>query len=167
MTETRNEISRIFGNKLRVRVCGICFDGDSMLLVKHEPMGEMGVLWAPPGGGMTYGETAVECLEREILEESGLKVKTGKLLFVNEYFADSFHAVELFFQTEITGGELVTGKDPEIGPDFQIIKEVGFIPFSRIREMDHRILHNLFNYAGSREEIENLSGYLSQIKNIT
>jgi len=70
------------------------------------------------------------------------------------------HAVELFFETEITGGQLMQGFDPEISQENQIIKEVAFIDLKEISKMDNNVLHDLFAKAKSKTEILQLSGYL-------
>lgn len=162
MEASQKEIQRIFGNKLRVRVCGLCFMDDKILLIKHINIGSKGYLWAPPGGGIEFGESAVECLKREMLEETGLEVQVKKMLFINEYIAPPLHAIELFFETEVTGGRLKTGKDPELASDKQLIDDASFIPLDTIRKMDRQTIHNLFNYACSKEEILHLNGYFRQ-----
>ena len=37
-----NVLINAYGNKLRLRVCGVCFKGDQILLVKHRNLGEKG-----------------------------------------------------------------------------------------------------------------------------
>jgi 8-oxo-dGTP pyrophosphatase MutT (NUDIX family) len=63
-----------------------------------------------PGGGQGHGETLPETLEREVEEETGAKVKTGKLLFVREYRSGrhefraanpDVHQVEFFFEAKL------------------------------------------------------------------
>jgi 8-oxo-dGTP diphosphatase len=161
MSQIQQEINQTFGNKLRIRVCGICFKENSILLIKHEPLGEKGYLWAPPGGGMEYNENAKECLRREMLEETGLVVEVKKLLFVHEYINSPLHALELFFLTEIIDGELIKGFDPEMPKEHQIIKEVAFIDLEEISKMDLKVLHGLFSKAKSKTEILQLQGYLN------
>lgn len=161
MNQIQQEINQSFGNHLRIRVCGICFKENSILLIKHEPLGEKGYLWAPPGGGMEYNENAIECLKREMLEETGLVVEVKQLLFVHEYIKPPLHALELFFMTEVVGGKLIKGTDPEMSKEHQIIKEVAFIDLEDISKMDTKVLHELFSKAKSKTEILQLQGYLN------
>ena len=162
MEASQKEIHRIFGNKLRIRVCGICFKENNILLIRHHNIGNKGYLWAPPGGGMEFGENAEDCLKREMLEETGLEITVKRMMFVNEYISSPLHAVELFFETEVTGGQLQTGKDPEMPAERQLISHASFIDLNTIRTMDRQTLHNLFNYADSKEEILRLNGYFFQ-----
>lgn len=160
MKDSQNEIMQIFGGKVRIRICGICFKDNQILLVKHAPLGEKGYLWAPPGGGIEFGESYENCLVREIKEETGLTVKVKGFLFANEYISPPLHALEFFFETELIGGQLKQGKDPELEDGTQIINQVDFIELSEIKAMDRLNLHALFSYAESKNEILNLTGFL-------
>ena len=73
------EIAEIYGNRVRIRVCGLCWQDDSLLLIKHG-MGPGG-FWAPPGGGVELNEPLEVTLRREFLEETGLDVIPGKFIF--------------------------------------------------------------------------------------
>src|SRR5688572_22092013 len=112
------EIAKIYGNRLRVRVCGLCWDGDSLLLANHSSVAGNN-LWLPPGGGLEYGETLEKALKREFLEETGLEVTQLDFAFGCEFVKEPLHSVELFFNVAKNGGTLKTGYDPEI----QIIQE--------------------------------------------
>ena len=98
------EIAEIYGNRVRIRVCGLCWQEGSLLLIKHK-MGPEG-FWAPPGGGLEYGESLEDTLRREFLEETGLDVVSEKFLFGCEFIKPPLHAVELFFNVRIVGGKL-------------------------------------------------------------
>ena len=84
MAPIRDTIVEQFGNKIRVRVCGICIENAKILLVKHHALTKSGEFWSPPGGGMDFGESAENNLKREFLEETGLVVDVEKFLFVHE-----------------------------------------------------------------------------------
>ena len=105
-------VHQTFGNQLRVRICGVCVTENRILLVNHSNIGN-GDFWAPPGGGMQFGESAEACLKREFLEETGLIVEMGDFLFACELINKPLHALELFFTVILTGGRLKKGFDPE------------------------------------------------------
>jgi len=163
MDARQKEIHDRFGHHLRLRASGICLNGDSILLVKHTGLGENKILWTPPGGGLKFEETVQEALEREFLEETGLLIETKELLFVNEYFEHPLHAVELFFEVEIIGGELMTGTDPEMNPDLQIIHEVRFVSFDEIRKSDPSIFHSLFSKYPNADSFQKKSVFQQNI----
>ena len=148
-----------FGNRLRLRVCGICIQEEKLLLVHHKGLGNLGELWLPPGGGVELGQTVPENLEREFLEETGLHVETGPLLFVHEHLQNSLHAVELFFSVVVSGGELKTGSDPELPSDQQLIQEVRYLSFPEIKALGAGRLHAMLQHCNSLEELNNAKGY--------
>ena len=57
-----------------------------------------------PGGGMEPEETLSDAVCREVMEELGLRVECGELLFVVEgVHGESFHRVDLVFACEVLG----------------------------------------------------------------
>lgn len=81
----------------------------------------------PPGGGVKFGETLETALAREVHEETGLKVKPGRLIWIHEFLELPYHAIEFYFDCSITGGMLRLGKDPELKKDDQMLLEVKFV----------------------------------------
>jgi 8-oxo-dGTP diphosphatase len=88
-----------------------------LLLLRHRDV--EGDWYSLPGGGQRHGETLVEAVERECLEETGLRVHMGRLLFIRDYIAKNHefaheegdaHQVELMFECE-----LVDGTSPRLG----------------------------------------------------
>lgn len=154
-----------FGNRLRVRVCGICVEEDRILLVRHRALGREGVLWAPPGGGMHFGQSAGANLVREFREETGLTVSVGDFICTHEFLEPPLHAIELFFNVSISGGSLRTGTDPEMEPSAQIIDEVRFVPFDEIAHGEPAQYHNILRICSDLSKIQDLRGYLIFDKN--
>jgi len=54
----------------RISVKGVEFDNEGRILLAKEDNG----MWELLGGGLEYGENPIECLKREIKEETGLTV---------------------------------------------------------------------------------------------
>jgi len=151
-------IQNLYGNKVRIRVCGICVVSDQLLLINHHGLRAKD-FWSPPGGGIELGETMQGGLEREFLEETNLSVRCKDFLFIAEFIELPIHAVELFFSVEYQGGDLKTGHDPEMNADAQIIKESRFHQWSDIAKMDKNELHGIFKYVPEPAKILDLRGY--------
>lgn len=116
-------------------------------------MGVMGELWIPPGGGMEYGTSLVKNLKREIREETGLEVNVKNFICGNEHLEPPLHAVELFFEVEMMGGELSLGKDPELPDENQMIDKVAFVTFEELLIMDDRKKHQILRGVSSYEQL--------------
>ena len=159
MAVIEKEILDKYGSKLRIRVCGIWVEGDKILMVKHRGIGKNGILWAPPGGGMEFGEDAKTALQREFLEEAGLDIQVSDFLFVYEFQEGPFHAIELFFKVTGNASDVKTGFDPEMANDNQIIMEVGFIPLDSKKLVNQEDLHFMLRQIKHPNEIFNLKGY--------
>jgi ADP-ribose pyrophosphatase YjhB (NUDIX family) len=97
---------------LTVGCTGAVFDatGHKLLLTRRSDNGQ----WCLPGGHMEPGESAAEACAREVWEETGLRVRVGKLIGVYSSpnvlleYADGNrqHLVGLFFEAEVIGGTL-------------------------------------------------------------
>lgn len=58
--------------------------------------------WSLPGGHLVFGETLVECLEREIFEEFNLNVIVGEMIYIREMISKRNHRVEFYFDVNIS-----------------------------------------------------------------
>ncbi len=65
--------------------------------------------WCFPGGSQDFGETLEECVRREVLEETGLKVGKIELISLADELkyieSDGKHFVNIGFKAEYIGGE--------------------------------------------------------------
>jgi ADP-ribose pyrophosphatase YjhB (NUDIX family) len=97
---------------LAVTCCAVIYGADrgSMLLTRRHDNGR----WCLPGGFMEAGESVVEACAREVWEETGLRVRIGKLIGVYSspdyllVYADGnrYQAVRLCFEAAPIGGHL-------------------------------------------------------------
>ena len=93
-----------------VAVGAIVRRGDDVLLVlRGTPPNEN--QWAIPGGRLQLGETLQQGAEREILEETGIHIKAGDVVFTFEHIERDldgvvqFHYVVLDVAAEYLSGE--------------------------------------------------------------
>ena len=157
--EMKESVLSAHRNKLRVRVMGVHFENEEMLLVKHRGIGEEGILYIPPGGGVEFGESMTEALEREFIEETGLSPTIGPMLFVHEFISEHLHAVEVFFRIEKVEGTLSTGQDPEMSETDQIIEEARYFSYDEILKIPRLQLHQVLQNLDHPTDILNHSGY--------
>lgn len=96
--------------KHRIRAAGILVDEQRRVLLALEEVTESGTeVWVPPGGGLEPDDASVvECLRREFLEETGLSIEVGALLYVREgpEAETDTHGIELYFAVHSPRGEV-------------------------------------------------------------
>lgn len=158
------DLKAIYGNRVRIRVCGLYLEDDHLLLIKHRHLGLNGHLWIPPGGQVEFGTSLEENLRREFLEETGLEVTVGEYLCTFEFVEPPLHAIELFFIIDSISGSMMTGFDPELSEREQIIEEVKMMPLNEVDSMDRSFLHGIFGQCSSAREVFDLQG-LFKFKN--
>lgn len=94
----------------RVGVGAITVRNGNVLLVKRGIEPSRG-LWAIPGGTLKLGETLQECAAREILEETGVRVRVGSCVYVFDFIEHDdqrkikFHYVIVDFAADYLSGE--------------------------------------------------------------
>src|SRR4051812_18702373 len=68
--------------RLRRTARALLLDADRRLLLARHDFTDRhigAVIWAPPGGGLEPGETAVDAVVRELLEEVGYRAKVDEV----------------------------------------------------------------------------------------
>ncbi|HEY0634076.1 MAG TPA: NUDIX hydrolase [Gammaproteobacteria bacterium] len=113
-----------------VAVGAIVRRGDEVLLVQRgTPPNEN--QWAIPGGRVHLGETLQLAAEREILEETGIRIKAGAVLYTFEHIErDSSGAVRFHYVVLDLAGEYLSG-EPRAGDD---AREARWIPLARLAQ---------------------------------
>lgn len=115
--------SREFPERPIVGVGGVLIEGNRTLLIRRGTEPLLGQ-WSIPGGTLELGETLVEGVARELLEETGLVVKVLDLIEVFERInppdavrsqggngRPRFHFVIVDYLCERIGGEPRAGSD--------------------------------------------------------
>jgi ADP-ribose pyrophosphatase YjhB (NUDIX family) len=134
--------------KIRVGCSAAIFDEHRrILLTRRTDNG----LWCLPGGGMESGESAAEACEREVFEETCLRVRVKRLVGVYSHpdqlvvYTDGnkAHIVALHFEAEVIDGKLGLSNETT---DF------GYFTLDEMRNLEflgrhkERIIDTLENY---------------------
>lgn len=88
----------------RINVRGIIRRDGTLFAVRHRrPEGERD-FWCTPGGGLEDGESLVDGIRREMMEETGVTPEIGRLLFIQQFSktGDAVYDEFLEFFFEIT-----------------------------------------------------------------
>lgn len=106
---------------------GLLHDGAGhVLLVRHTADKGWGDAWVTPGGRLEEGETVLEAFEREVREETGLRVRDPVLTrIVQETFTDGRRTAHGYF-AQFTARAVSV--DPSPGPDVRESRWFGRLP---------------------------------------
>ena len=125
------------GYKIRVSARAVVVHEGNLLL---NCFGD-GLYYNFPGGGIEEGETALEAVVREVLEESGLAVEVEDHLFTLEFEPSrhndangNVHHVSVFFQCRLIGSPHITPPThPDTNPlDSSITSAAKWVPISNL-----------------------------------
>jgi len=78
--------------------------GERVLIAQRRPDGRHPGRWEFPGGKVEPGETAEDCLAREMVEEMGVAVAVGERLAEVEHSYPDMRIRLIAFSCEITSG---------------------------------------------------------------
>lgn len=87
----------------RVATRAIIFKDGKLLCQRLTPGsdGKARTYWCTPGGGLDIGESLESGLHREMIEETGIAPKIGRLLFVQQFSEDGTkEQMEFFYLVE-------------------------------------------------------------------
>lgn len=97
--------------------------------------------YAVPGGQVMFGETAAQAIERELIEEVGVKAKVGEFLAVGELFFPvgerTIHQLFLQFAATLPDDALTDDVTPglELGRDGGPKLRFEWVDIDRLREI--------------------------------
>ena len=116
----------------RYRTGAFILKDDKMLFVKSKFGGYFYMI----GGGVSLGETSVYCIEREILEETGINAKVERLAVVTESFFKGkggilegldCHTIEFYYLVKVIDDSNVFSKTDDS-------EELVWIPIAEIKK---------------------------------
>ena len=111
-------MSREYPDRPIFGVGAIIFEGDQVLLVKRKFPPKAG-FWSLPGGAQEVGETAIEALKREVMEETWLVVEVVQLATIADIIDEDkagrvrHHYTVADYVCRVVGGELQAGGDAQ------------------------------------------------------
>ena len=108
----------------RISAGALVIHDDCVLLVKHHIPGQDD-FWVPPGGGAEGEESLIDCVERECFEETGLRVRALKFVYVEEFIDEGRRICKHWILCELIGGDINFrhATDEERG----VLIEAGFV----------------------------------------
>ena len=75
------------GSRFNIRVYGLWIREGRVLVNEEDIRGKL--ITKFPGGGLELGEGIADCLQREWMEELGLPITVGDLLYINDFYQKS------------------------------------------------------------------------------
>lgn len=123
--------------KIRNSIKAILIEKDKLLTIKC--VDKLGIFYLLPGGGQKLGETMIDALKRECLEELGVEISVKDLRLIREYIGKNHefkeedkdvHQIEFMFLCSIKNNKKpILGKTPD---SFQI--GIEWLPLSEIEK---------------------------------
>ncbi|HHZ79394.1 MAG TPA: NUDIX domain-containing protein [Candidatus Lambdaproteobacteria bacterium] len=122
--------------------------GEEVLLVQRAKAPNKGQ-WSIPGGKQRHGETVIQAVSRELLEETGVKVEQLALLDVVDFIVPDnqgkilYHYTLVDFQGQWLSGECRSGDDADAVKWFKL-KELDSLSLQEItRKIIFKAVANL------------------------
>lgn len=143
--------SREYPERPIVGVGGVAIQDGRVLLIRRAFPPLQGE-WSIPGGGLDVGETIVEGVRRELLEETGIAVRvlghieTLERIVYDEQERVRYHFVIIDYLCEAVGGELHSGSDVT---DAAWVSRDDLAPY-KVREAATRVILRAFEMANGR-----------------
>ena len=148
---------------VRIRCTGLIIENNSVLLVEYD---DNGIHYNLPGGGLEPGETILEGVAREVLEETTAQVDVGPLALIYEftphkqsgdYNINEKHGLHLIFECTLKNNS-IPRLPPYPDPNQSAVK---WVP---LEELDSILLipninQQIKNYIKNKRNIELVEDY--------
>lgn len=112
---------------MKIRLTAVIIEDGKILLLDQNVNEHRS--WSLPGGKLEENETIEEGLARELLEETGLIIKVGKLLYICDHSHNNEYVLHMMLEAKRTGGKLGTTTE---GLDVNAIRGMEFVPIDNI-----------------------------------
>jgi len=97
----------------RIAAGAIIIKEEKILLVRYRDS-QGGSFLVGPGGGLEDDENVIQAVVRETKEETGLTVRPGRILAIEDLMCSHFKMIKVWMVCEIVEGEIQKTKDAEI-----------------------------------------------------
>ena len=142
------------------RYQGAIIKNDKILLIRHTEHKSGRSYWVVPGGGREVGETEVECVIREMFEETNLTVDVKRLLVESSIPNDHIYKRRKTYLCSIVSGQASPGYEPEEDADaLYAITEVAWFDLRSEESWEASIFDNHIAYP-VLQEIRRELGYV-------
>ncbi len=96
-----------------IRYQGAIVQDDKILLIRHRQHDTGESYWLFPGGGIEEGESEEACVEREMWEETNLRVSADRLLLDEPAQPGGVYQRHRTFLCSVVSGTAAPGYEPE------------------------------------------------------
>ena len=151
-------------NTIRSAARAIIIQNNSALFVQMK--NDDGEFFILPGGGQLHGETLVQSLERECMEELGIDISVGRLIYTREYIGKNhqfdhrhrnFHQIEHVFVCEILN-------DSKLGNGHETDKkQIGYRWIKLNKLSDYNVLPSPIKSLLQTDDLTLFNSYLGDV----
>ncbi|TBL67068.1 NUDIX domain-containing protein [Paenibacillus thalictri] len=149
------QLRSILGNQKLIipSVRAVIFnDSGEVLYIQRRGNGK----WALPAGGIELNESILECLRREVYEETGLEVinatliamYTGREYCVKNRFGDEYQGFELLFRVDEWSGTILRETNETTNIGFFPLNDLPSFETGYWEKHEKEVLEEVLNFRG-------------------